>query len=254
MKPQPSWWQRFTATLLRPPVLALATVVVLVGGGAVLFDHRAEMKETAPGASVPTEGNAARSPALELRREDTRDEGAAREEKAAPAALPPADAETASPAGEPAAERAPHVSTGKVAAPPKLPTSRPSPMTETVQRDLKKEPPAPKEDAAPPKRPETVKSKGAGGENELSDAVKPTTRGAVPAPLAAPSDEPGIGGPAVRLSTAELVKKWEEAAAANNCELANRYGAQLAERDRAAYIKAFESSSALKNCYARQAQ
>lgn len=47
-----SWWERFVAQFRRPPVLALATVVVLVAG-AVLFGHRG-MKANAPNAASPS--------------------------------------------------------------------------------------------------------------------------------------------------------------------------------------------------------
>jgi hypothetical protein len=50
---EPSWWRRLVASLRRPPMLALATVVVLVAGAA-LVGHR-DMKATAPsGGSAPS--------------------------------------------------------------------------------------------------------------------------------------------------------------------------------------------------------
>jgi hypothetical protein len=60
MPKQPSWWERFLATLRRPQVLALATVVLLVAGVVVIGDR--SMKASAPAnnaqpspENVPTE-------------------------------------------------------------------------------------------------------------------------------------------------------------------------------------------------------
>jgi len=44
---QPSWWQRLAASLRRPPVLALATVTVLLGGALVLTQRKDAMKTSA---------------------------------------------------------------------------------------------------------------------------------------------------------------------------------------------------------------
>lgn len=48
----PPWWKRLGELLRRPPVLALATVVVLIGGVIIVHRDRAEM--SAPAASPPT--------------------------------------------------------------------------------------------------------------------------------------------------------------------------------------------------------
>lgn len=44
---QPSWWQRIAASLRRPPVLALATVTVLLGGALIVTQRKDSMKSTA---------------------------------------------------------------------------------------------------------------------------------------------------------------------------------------------------------------
>jgi len=49
---QPSWWQRIAASLRRPPVLALATVTVLLGGALIVTQRRDSMKS---GSVVETE-------------------------------------------------------------------------------------------------------------------------------------------------------------------------------------------------------
>jgi len=48
---QPSWWQRVLASLRRPPVLALATVTVLLGGALIITQRRADMKADATATS-----------------------------------------------------------------------------------------------------------------------------------------------------------------------------------------------------------
>jgi len=42
MEPKPSWWKRMLAQLVRPPALALATIVVVAGGSAAPSDRRDE--------------------------------------------------------------------------------------------------------------------------------------------------------------------------------------------------------------------
>jgi hypothetical protein len=64
----PSWWQRFLAGLRRPPVLAFATVLVLVAGAVLVGNRHTKLDATAPsgGASpssedVPTQAPTERS-------------------------------------------------------------------------------------------------------------------------------------------------------------------------------------------------
>jgi hypothetical protein len=70
MRPREPWWQRALAALRRPPVLALATVVVLVSGALVISGRR-EKFEVVPeleadrgaGAGAPARERAGTSPA-----------------------------------------------------------------------------------------------------------------------------------------------------------------------------------------------
>lgn len=41
---RPSWWKRMAATLMRPPVLALATVTLLLGGALIVTQRGSQMK------------------------------------------------------------------------------------------------------------------------------------------------------------------------------------------------------------------
>ncbi len=60
MKPAPSWWERLLVTLRRPPVLALASGALLVGGGLVISRHASDLDatSTAPAAPAPASDTA----------------------------------------------------------------------------------------------------------------------------------------------------------------------------------------------------
>lgn len=45
---QPSWWQRIVALLRRPPVFALATLMILIGGGLFIAQRREKLEATGP--------------------------------------------------------------------------------------------------------------------------------------------------------------------------------------------------------------
>jgi hypothetical protein len=59
MQARPTWWQRLVAALRRPPALALATVLVLVGGAVLLGRHpdRMELRDAASGSAGPMSGS-----------------------------------------------------------------------------------------------------------------------------------------------------------------------------------------------------
>lgn len=104
MRPRESWWQRTLATLRRPPVLALASVVILVGGGLVVVGQRDQL------ASEVT------APA-----QDTAIQGAPSAPSAAPASEPapaPAPAATAPAAPDPATAPAEEAPSKSAATPP----------------------------------------------------------------------------------------------------------------------------------------
>lgn len=68
MAPKPRWWQRLAAALRRPPVLALATALVLLGGAVLLGGRLGEESETvlpaaAPGSARPRAPSESHAPA-----------------------------------------------------------------------------------------------------------------------------------------------------------------------------------------------
>jgi hypothetical protein len=59
MQAGPTWWQRLVAALRRPQALALATVLVLVGGAVLLGRHpdRMELRDRVSGSAGPMSGS-----------------------------------------------------------------------------------------------------------------------------------------------------------------------------------------------------
>ena len=51
MEPKPSWWKRMLAQLVRPPALALATIVVVAGGAVLVNRHHDELDATKQAAA-----------------------------------------------------------------------------------------------------------------------------------------------------------------------------------------------------------
>lgn len=45
---KPSWWQRIVALLRRPPVFALATIMILIGGGLFIAQRRDKLETSGP--------------------------------------------------------------------------------------------------------------------------------------------------------------------------------------------------------------
>jgi len=145
LQPREPWWHRAFAVMLRPPVLALATVVVLVGGAVVINNRSANL-------DVPTRSFAGDPPGVEQK--------------------PPAEERTRS-LERPGAQRGagsaatpgsiPVAGTGQVAEPPSLgPAS-------TIER------PAIKEPTKVPLQGATTKEK-VGANSEGTVEVKPDGR------------------------------------------------------------------------------
>jgi len=80
MQPRPSWWQRLLASLRRPPVLGLATAMVLLAGAALFGRRVLESPSRATDGAPPTATQVAAGSAA--RTEGTPAVGAARAEDA----------------------------------------------------------------------------------------------------------------------------------------------------------------------------
>lgn len=68
MRPRPSWWERALAILRRPPVLAFATVMILIGGAVAITRRADEPVEAMRADQAPArEAAAAADDGVELR-------------------------------------------------------------------------------------------------------------------------------------------------------------------------------------------
>lgn len=196
MKPQPSWWEKILAGLRRPPVLAFASVAILVGGGALIMRHQDGMS----------------SKNAEVVRADE------------PRAMAPA-APTPTPA--PIEEAAPGAGETEGANDQtRIGSMKGDAVEKQKEVTIHRAParPAPRSSASK----EAVDSFG-------DSAAAPE------APMAA-------GGLSASPTLEQQIAQWEAAAAANNCALANRLGAQIRARDQAAYATTFKKNAAIAAC------
>jgi len=267
---KPSLWQRLAALLRRPPVLALATVLVLVGG-AVFIGQRHTKMEANPEAdnqrvrAEPATGSAAMGPANTIAAPEApagAAESAPAEELSAAPATP-----TAEPRPEPKKDDAP-----KVEAPPRVTHRAPAsnagikaatPKTTTTKmNDSVMEKSAPSTD-----KKETKKSESRGFDGTTSGLIegdleeKQSTDKFAPPP-AAPSEAPAAddrgGGAGTKGAAtaqpevsraAQYVAQAKSAAARGDCAAARTLMKRVATQDAASYRKALASDAALKKCF-----
>lgn len=238
---KPSLWQRFAAMFARPPVLALATVVVLVGGAVLVGTRRDEMEAQAPASrsEVAITQSAPHETVPVVPAPD-------------PAAAPAVEAEplhNAGPAGLATArpERA--------KAPP--PAKRPAPRTTDI-KTATKAPPKAKASA----KPMAKNDSGADFEGSIGGVA---TGGAAPSPDMTTRDqvarEPAgdfassksaeKAEPADRESTVvQLHKRALAAAARGDCESARTAIKRIQAQDAAYYKSKVAGDSALRGCLA----
>ncbi|HEX5062646.1 MAG TPA: hypothetical protein VFV99_24910 [Kofleriaceae bacterium] len=273
---KPSLWQRLAALLRRPPVLALATVLVLIGG-AVFIGQRHSKMEVAPEASdqrarmnaesatsSAASGSAAMGPANTL---------AAPEAPAGAAESAPADMESAQPT--PAVEAKPEPKkheAPKIEAPPRV-THRPPPSSAGVKTATTGAPTTKMNDSVMEKSAlstdskETKKSdsRGFDGTNGLIEGTldeNQSTDKSSPPPPAAPAEAPtaddragGTKGAATAQPQPEVrraqqyIAQAKTAAARGDCAAARTLMKRVASEDAASYRKAIANDAALKKCF-----
>ena len=263
--PSESWWQKVLAVFRRPPVLALASVAILVSGALVIANRSDTMavdEKAASRAPAPTS-----APAL--------DHGAGGQQ-AGSAALDVAAPGSASPPPSSAAATVPEATTEpRVMSPDKnasdAPAVKPRPAREKAAErrpladPVKKteEPPAP-----PPPPPEPVAE--ATVKTDAADGRAPATRGPATKP---PQTEPtagGIGATSSAMTDGEsmgadvkdkdeatsarqsrvlqLVKQCESAAARGDCAAVKALAARIRTEDASAYRARVVKNASIARC------
>lgn len=260
---KPSVWQRISALLRRPPMLALATVLVLIGGAVFIGQRHSKMEATPPALEQRARDNA--SPVAAGSAAMAPETVAVPEGAAAGAAPAPAD-ETAKPA-EPTAEPAPEPKKDvaqKTEAPPR--TTHRSPANTTTTKisptttlDLEKSSPKAGFDDKAGKKTETRDEEVTSGLIEGDLDEKQSDRFASPPPPAeAPAvDSRAVGGATKGATTpAPDVKRAQQfiaqaklEAARGNCAAARTLMKRVASLDAASYRKALANDAALNKCF-----
>ncbi|MGE0872683.1 MAG: hypothetical protein AB7P03_29275 [Kofleriaceae bacterium] len=244
----PSWWQRFTAVMRRPPVLALASAVVLIGGAVVVIHKRdasslleprptqAPTQSEAPGAApqVPAAGPEAprtQQPSAESVSEPLApDPRADRPSRSVPAKSRRLDksSEAARPRSKPA-----------VTTPPAPPPPPPAVQTSKM-------PPAVGEMAGPSdggsQRENTVAPSAAKEHAPGSSAVRsrddaPTTKGA---------DADADVGAGTNID--ELVKHCERAAVRGDCASVRSLAVRIEKLDANVYKARVRANQTIRRC------
>jgi hypothetical protein len=248
MKPKESWWRRSFALLVRPPVLALATVVVLVGGAVLVnkrgdkFDatrHQIEERQEAPAPATP--------PAVIRKDQEAGETGAgyaASRDGVADNKVPPAKVEAAK--SDPAPPR-------PRARPPQTVTPPPAPEP----------PPPPKEVVAKPgAQLEAEKDKKSGGQSEgglviatdstgtkVRDATPSTEDAAEPAPMS-PTGRAPTRGPAQSQGKLldQLVRQCEIAAGRKDCAAVRATAERIRKIDAGTYKSRVTNQKPIADC------
>lgn len=246
---QPSWWQRTLATLRRPPVMALATVTVLLGGALFVTQRSAKMKVEATAPVVQTTRLA---------------EESATAPAATPTEMPPAAAPGVAASGSSAAWAGDSSGPADPAPPPASGTTRPAAPVDTRSRPQ----PEPSrsdnaladvtesggekltsdDDRAAPMQPERGAVGGSmGGAGTATGSKTPVTR----APLAnknaastPTADASTQAGPTID----QLVKQCETAAARNDCATVRELARRIAASSPGIYKKRVGTNVAVTRC------
>lgn len=250
MTPRESWWHKVLVTLRRPPVLALATVTVLLGGALFMTQRKDQLEAV---SVIDERADAERSRA------------------ATPAAEPPAmEAEVPTAAGsstvtatleEPKAADSGLSAKGTKSAPQKpRPATRPNTgkAAETTKDvdtggtfggDAVTRPPPP----PPPVMSDTQEAPGlqiAADDATAPESPKkkaPIARKPLP-PIEGDSPTGAPAGQAQQPTVAQLVKQCETAAAKGDCSTVRTLAARIAKSDPATYKQRIANNAAITRC------
>ena len=278
--PEESWWQRVLAVFRRPPVLALASVTVLLGGALVITQRRDSMKaESTISVDSVDSGDSVK-----------------RQREVTPPAEPRDVMAHGSGAGSAATATPPAVAVPEVPPPPPPPPPQPSDEhgpagTKNVVQPTRPSPRPPRPGATTSaKAPEEKLQEDEGGlggavaspgvEDVKTTLDKPaavspvqpngtTTRGPAtqrPSPVDAPTTESGDAAKAPQTQTkakfkdddsvdsgrlaqvTQLVKQCESAAARGDCPAVRALAKRILSTDAGVYKQRVTSNSAIARC------
>ncbi len=243
----PPWWKRLAASLRRPPVLALASVAVLIGGAVLVTRHGAieKAQTTVPaGAPVPELPDPSRNSDLDLQ-----PGSAATSPAPSPATAPitrplpppavPAPAAETRRFEQGASGEAQHHRTAAPATPhaSSRPTPAPTPASTETPRPRSAADPAFAADKAPVGKPADDDGGRAGAGTALEKDERP---------------EPGAAqtrGPATVLVD-QLATQARSAAERGDCENARAIAQRIARQDAAYYREHVAPEPAIARCIA----
>jgi hypothetical protein len=260
MKPVP-WWQRIAATLRRPSVLALASVLVLIGG-AVLIGRRGDDEVARPkvatepppaaatGGAAPAgaAGSSASVGGEDRMGDEKRDRAMAPDDQVIARPEPPKPT-------KPPSDDAPRPAN---LTPPVHHSTRSPVVTATPPADKVKEVPADPQvarDPEPKPTPKETKDKSgeAAGKEEL--VVQGQTDTAQPAPPVANVEAGAVDGrrgAAPRRATPEqMLQQCRSAADRGDCAAAKTIAARIAKDDAAFYRDRVAKDAAITRCLAK---
>jgi hypothetical protein len=267
---RPAWWRRVLDVLRRPPVLALATVIVLIGG-AVLVGKEKDALEveqrpaavTGSASAGPSAGSGSGSAINDRERAPATVEPMPADTTAAPAKsemqAPAADV-PASPPPPPPPKRANKTVKDNVVPPPRKPTAPAHAATknESLEQgvggmDFNGAPAPSGAASAPPPvlAPEPAPAKAA--DPGATRTAKPAPAPPQEAPSAGrKADSAGGGAPAANdeaaPSVSRLIAQCHAAAVRGDCATVKALAAQIASQDQAAYRAQIAGDSAIRRC------
>ena len=261
-KPEESWWQKVLAVFRRPPVLALASVTILLGGALVVANRSDKMAVDQTAKSPEAAQNAAPAPDVDRRAEmpsAATGAGSATRDLAAPgsaaAAAPVVEAPPASPEMN-----------QKTDAPVKR-----RPAREKREETWTTEPVKKAEELSPPPPPPPPPAEPEATVTDAAESRAPVTRGAT----TKPRPEPTSGGIGATDTTAmptgesmggdvkakddaasgraqsrvlQLVKQCETAAARGDCAAVKVMAARIRSEDAGVYKARVVKNASIARC------
>lgn len=235
--PRASWFHKIFATLRRPPVLALASVMVLLGGALVVMqrsdklssDSKANEEQTSAPAQTelppmtPPGANAAAGSASAVE---------------VPAAIAQPDPAPPEPVVKPPPARA--------VKPPRMRPASPPPPAEPARGEAKDK----GEDGELAKKPEPPTATATTrGPVRTQESMEPTSDsfGAVDVKASAQTKSDSGGGDRSKLVT-QLVKQCESAAARGDCAAVRVIAGRIKSEDSSAYSQRVVKNSSIARC------